>query len=191
MSTIINELKRAFRFNLDKSKEPNTKARPQREQYLRISSRAVKILVILAWAAIWFRFILKEVVQPVDGHWSYLVSVILLLLAMLGGIGVSMSTFWFTGNAPEKSLDERELSQRNRVYVRTVQVLMFTIAFGWYLFEIAPMHSSWSPDLQTVERYLFSIFFSALLLPTFLLAVTEPPTSGEVEDDQTNEIKNK
>lgn len=187
MSTIINELKRAFRFNLDKSKELNSKARPQREQYLSISSRAVKVLVILAWGAIWFRFLLKEVVQPVDGHWSYLVSVILLIVAMLGGIGVLMSTFWFTGNAPEKSLDERELSQRNRVYVRTTQILMISIGFGWFLFEIAPIYSGWSPDLQTVERYLFSVFFSALLLPTFLLAATESSVSEETEEEETVE----
>lgn len=187
MSTIINELKRAVRFNLTKTKELSSKGRPQREQYMKIPSIAVKLLVILAWAAIWFRFLLKEVVQPVDGHWSYLVSVILLIVAMLGGIGVSMSTFWFTGNAPERSLDERELSQRNQVYVRTSQVLMFSIAFGWYLFEIAPMHSGWSPDLQSVERYLFSVFFSMLLFPTFLLAVTEPSLSDEAEDTETTE----
>lgn len=155
----------------------------RREHYMNLSSASVLILICITMLVLWSRFALKAFIQPGEGHWSYAVSAILGVIALITGGVVVASTYWFTSNAPDENLDEREVAQRNRVYVNSFKFIFGAVAVGWVGVEIAPRFLEWSPDLDTVQFYLGCVLISAIFVPPFLFAYSEFRNSSGEEDE--------
>ena len=184
MASIKKEISRALRENWNLFKEAG---KFKREQYVNVSGTAVMVSCGFAMAVLWSRFVLKEIIRPEDGHWSYIVSTVLVVVAVVVGLGVTCTTYWFASNAPEETLDEREAAQKNRVYVKCFQYLMSAVAIGWIAIEIAPRLTGWTPDTDMIQHYLGILLASGIFLPPFLFARLERQI-GLHEDDE-NEAK--
>lgn len=173
MASFKDEIRRWF-------KESN---KPRREQYMNLSSKSVLVLISFTMAALWSRFALKVFLQPGEGHWSYILSTTLGVIALITGGVVVASTYWFTSNAPDENLDERELAVRNRVYVNCFKFVFGAVAVGWIGVEIVPRFFKWSPDLDTVQYYLGCVLISAIFVPPFLVAFSERKAISLEEDE--------
>jgi hypothetical protein len=157
--------------------------KPKREQYFNLPSKAVLLLTGFSLTVLWVRFVLKVFVEPPDGHWSYLVVTIALTIAVFSGILVFVSTYGFLSSAPDDTLDERELSERNRVYTSAYQFFAGAVAIGWIGMEILPKMTGWTPDLQDAQLYLGSVLITGLMFPIFLVAFRDMRSgSAEVEE---------
>jgi hypothetical protein len=85
-----------------------------------------------------------------------------------------LSFLWLVGatgaraDSPDEYLDEREIAVRNEVYLNAFRILGAIIAFGFALL-------TFFPNLPITARNVVATLFPiALLLPTFVLAWTQP-----------------
>lgn len=71
-------------------------------------------------------------------------------------------------DSPDEYLDEREIAVRNEVYLNAFRVLGAIIAVGYLVLTFFPNLSI------TAKNVVATLFPIALLLPTFVLAWTQP-----------------
>jgi hypothetical protein len=163
----------------------------RRDNHYPFKQHLVARLAAFAIAAIWFRFIWKELlmIRISDPNLEYVLGFIFTFGAVLGliaGIIVVGSTLWFVTNAPEGQIDERERDEKLRAYQLAYQYLMALMAIGVVLLEFAPKiyedmkgTTAWQPDIGTLQNFVVSIFLTGLLLPTMLLAIQSPTEDPE------------
>ncbi len=104
---------------------------------------------------------------------GYLNSLWSLLLAPLAIVPI-LCFLWLVGatgaraDSPDEYLDEREIAMRNGVYLNAFRLLGAIIAFGFLVLTLFP-------NLPITAKSVFATLFPiALLLPTFVLAWTQP-----------------
>ena len=180
MKSVKEEILRAFRVNWNLIKES---AWPKREQYVNVSGTSVMASCIFAIAVLWSRFVLKEIIRPEDGDWSYIVSTILVVVATVVGLSITCTNYWFASNAPDEVLDEREAAQKNQVYVKCFKYLISAVAIGWIAIEVVPKFTGWTPDTDMIQHYLGVVMISAVFLPPLLFARLERKI-GLLEDEE-------
>jgi hypothetical protein len=77
-------------------------------------------------------------------------------------------------DSPDQYLDEREVAQRNAVYLEAFRIVGGLIALGFIVTTLLP-------SLQLEAKTVFAVFFPLLIvLPTFVLAWTQPDPLEEV-----------
>ena len=159
----------------------------KRSHAFELSSRTALILFYCTVTAIWLRFFTKEFPDWITSSPPAIADAINLfiwtavgVLGLLTGFVLLFSSLWFTGNAPESDLDEREAQQRNRAYVTTARFLFYAVFIGGFIPEILQDAQVWSPSENFYPRYLISVFFTGIFVPVYELARGDI-TSGDAE----------
>lgn len=117
-------------------------------------------------------FLAGVAVGYIDSPWRLLFAP-LIVVPMVFLVWLIASTGAHT-TKPDNCLDEREITVRNGVYLRAFRVLSIGITVIFAAFVFFPA----SPVIAQVALYL--LFSMAWLLPTFILAWTQPDPLEEV-----------
>lgn len=108
----------------------------------------------------------------INSLWSLLFAPLMIipmmfLVWLIGSTGAQTSS-------PDECLDEREITVRNKVYLNAFRVLAIGITVVFAVFVFFPA----SPVVAQIALYL--LFSMAWLLPTFILAWTQPDPLEEL-----------
>lgn len=101
-----------------------------------------------------------------------------IVLALLLLIGYFVIMAWLVGatrpNSPDQYLDEREISVRNEVYLKSFRIIALLVGLGFAAF-------TFFPNSSINARIVFSLLFPIVMfLPTCVLAWTQPDPLEEV-----------
>lgn len=152
---------------------------PDRSKYLLLRPRGARALSGAAIGGLYAWFILKFFVSD-DRPWLQVAIGLLGLLGVVGSLVMFCCTYGFLANAPDSSLDERELQQRNAAYLRAYTYAVSMLLIGYIGTDlIGKVFASIEVSSSMIRNFLNLAFFTCLIMPAAILAWRDQPISEE------------
>ena len=152
------------------SDQSTPSAEVTRSKYIALKPWSAKLLSVVALGGMysWFglKFFLTEE-RPVLG----LVVGALALVGIIASITLFLCTYSYIANAPERDIDERELSQRNAAYFRAYQYAVVVLLLGSIGNEVAERYE-YTISSAVFGNYLLLCFITFFIFPTTVLVWT-------------------
>lgn len=145
-----------------------------------LSPAKVRVLSVVSLGGLVGWFVSKLVLPLSDPSIQFFVGV-LALLSFISSIVVALSGHAYLANAPDKLLDERELSQRNAAYFRAYQISAVAVLAGLIGIHRIAIWTNNIASSSVYENYLTVLFFAHLVLPASILAWREAWTGDNDE----------
>jgi len=119
--------------------------------------------------------------------WTHHSAPLAVATAAMGAIAVfcALALFWRTGywtwgNASDRSLDERQLAERNRSYVWSYMIVVLIVFFAMTYYYIAYDAHLWLPDRQIdFDPLFYGVLWFGSTLPSAMLAWFHRPPKEE------------
>lgn len=145
-----------------------------------LSPAKVRVLSVVSLGGLAGWFVSKLVLPLADPSIQLFVGV-LALVSFISSIVVALSGHAYLANAPDKLLDERELSQRNAAYFRAYQISAVAVLIGLIGIHRIAIWTDNTATYSVYENYLTVLFFAHLVLPASILAWREAWTGDNDE----------
>ncbi len=146
----------------------------RRRSYILLRPGAAKVLSVVALGCLHLWLVLSFVLSK-EFSWGNLIASCVSLVGMLAAVIMFLCTYSYVANAPDRWIDERELTQRNAAYFRALQYVIVMILFGLLSLQVASRVLSHPFTSEDFTTYLTVLFFSSLIMPACILAWRDQP----------------
>ena len=146
-----------------------------RSKYIALTPWSAKLLSVVALGGMYSWFILKFFLAEDRPALMVLVGC-LALAGIIASMTLFVCTYSYVANAPERYIDERELSQRNAAYFRAYQYAVVVLLLGSVGNEVAEK-IGYEISAGIFGNYLLLCFTTFLIFPTTILVWTTDTVS--------------
>lgn len=141
-----------------------------RSRYILLGPRSAKALSVLAIGAMYAWFLMKLFLS--DGQPLLQLAVgMAALVGVVSSIVMFLCSYSFVANAPDRSLDEREIQDRNAAYMKAYTYAVAMLLVGYIASDVVgKVYSGFEVTSGVVTNYLNLAFFTCLIMPATILA---------------------
>lgn len=134
-----------------------------------LAPRSARTVAGLALVSMHGWFLLK-LTLPSEGGAEEILTAAMALFGLVSSVALFVSNYGVLANSPDERLDEWQILQRSKAYIRAFQYVVAMIFVGLACSDILERFFGFELSIGIMENYLVLIFATAIVLPAALLA---------------------